>query len=95
MTAILSPKEVAKKLGLPEETVLREGIRLFLENELRNVKAKIMRICSEYAVRSSEELWRKVESGELTESECLDDLMRLEYQEARLKAILELLRGLK
>jgi len=39
MTAILSPREVAKKLGLPEETVLREGIRLFLENELRNVKA--------------------------------------------------------
>jgi len=95
MTAILSPREVAKKLGLSEETVLREGIRLFLENELRNVKAEIMKICSKHAVKSSEELWRKVESGELTESECLDDLMRLEYLEARLEAILELLRDFK
>ena len=90
-----SPKEVAEKLGLPEETVLREGIRLFLENELRNAKAEMAKICSKHAVGSSEELWRKIEAGELTESECLDDLMRLEYLEARVKAILELLRGFR
>ena len=59
------------------------------------MKAEITKICSKHAVKSSEELWRRVEAGELTESECLDDLMRLEYLEARLETILELLRGLK
>ena len=95
MVTILSPKDVAEKLGLPEEIILREGTRLFLENELRNVRAEITRICSKYGISSSEELWRKIEAGEFTESECLDDLMRLEYLEARLEVILELLRGSK
>ena len=95
MVTIISPKDVAKKLGLPEEIILREGTRLFLENELRNVRAEITRICSKHGISSSEELWRKIEAGEFTESECLDDLMRLEYLEARLEVILELLRGSK
>ncbi|HDJ26641.1 MAG TPA: hypothetical protein ENF34_04930 [Candidatus Bathyarchaeota archaeon] len=82
-------------MRLPEEVVLREGVRLFLENELRNVKAEMAKICSKHGVNSSEELWRKIEAGELTESECLDDLMRLEHLEARLEDILELLRGYK
>ena len=95
MVSIISPKDVAEELGLPEETVLREGIRLFLENKLRNVRAKITGICSKHGISSSEELWRKIEAGEFTESECLDDLMRLEYLEAMLEVILELLRGSK
>ena len=82
MVTIPSPKYVAEKLGLPEEIILREGTRLFLENELRNVRAEITRIRFKHGINSSEELWRKIEAGELTESECLDDLMRLEYLEA-------------
>ncbi|RLF22331.1 MAG: hypothetical protein DRN15_06265 [Thermoprotei archaeon] len=95
MGEALSLEEVAERLGVPKEVVLREGIRLFLENELRNVRIEIDRIGSKYGVHSSEELWRKIEAGELTESECLNDLMRLEYLEARLEEILRLLRDSK
>jgi len=49
---------------------------------LRDVKAEITRIRSKHGINSSEELRRKIEAGEFTESECLDDLMRLEYLEA-------------
>ncbi len=87
-------EEVSERLGVPKEEVLREGIRLFLERELERVRAEISRVGSKYGVGSMDELWRRIEAGEVSESECFEDLVRLEYLELRLEEILRLLRRL-
>ena len=87
----VSPEEVAERLGVPKELVLREGVRLYLENELRNLRAEMEGITKRYGVSSVEELWRRVEEGSLTEEDCREDLMRLEYIEARINEVLRLL----
>lgn len=42
-------------------------------------------------VNSFDELWGKLEAGEITESECLDDLSRPEYLELEKEKVIKLL----
>lgn len=44
------PGTVAQELRIPEEELLRQGLRAFLERQLRAVKAEIFEIGGRYGV---------------------------------------------
>ena len=83
---------IEKELDVPKEQLIREGIHHYLEFELRNLNAEIAKICAKHGVQSFDELWGKLEQGKVSESECFDDLTKLEYLELRVKKIRDLLK---
>ena len=83
---------VEKELKIPRKQLLEEGVKHFLEMELRNLSIQIKKLAGRYGVESFDELWRKLEAGKITESECFDDLSSLEYLEIEKEKIAKLLR---
>jgi len=47
-----------------------------------------------HGVKSFDDLWGRLESGEVSEAECFDDLTRLEYLETRAEKVVKLLEEL-
>jgi len=82
---------VEKELNVPKDRVIEEGIKHFLTAELRNLSIEIKKQADRYNVNSFEQLWRKLEDGEITEGECFDDLSRLEFLELEKEKITKLL----
>lgn len=82
---------VRKELNIPKEKLIEEGVKLFLEVELRNVSLEIKKLGGRYGVDSFNGLWQKLERGEVTESECFDDLTKFEYLETEREKISKLL----
>ena len=83
---------VEKELKIPKKQLLEEGVKHFLEMELRNLSIQIKKLADRHGVNSFNELWRKLESGKITESECFDDLSKLEYLELEREKITRLLK---
>lgn len=83
---------VEKELKVPRQRLIEEGVKHFLEMELRSLSIQIKKVAGRYGVSSFDELWRKLETGKITESECFDDLSKLEYLELERKKITKLLR---
>jgi hypothetical protein len=82
---------VEKELKIPKKQLVEKSIKHFLEIELRNLSIEINKLSSRYGVSSFNELWKKLESGEIKESECFDDLSRLEYLELEREKVVKLL----
>ena len=88
----VSVEKVERELKISREDVLREGIRRFLEFELRRVNAEKAAICTRHGVASFDELWRRLEEGAIEEAACWEDLTRLEFLELRSDKVVSLLR---
>lgn len=84
-------KTVEKELKIPKKKLIEEGIIRFLELELRNISLEIKNLERRYGVDSFDGLWQKLETGKVTESECFDDLTKLEYLETEKEKISKLL----
>ncbi|HDJ25908.1 MAG TPA: hypothetical protein ENF34_01135 [Candidatus Bathyarchaeota archaeon] len=87
-------RDLSRRLGVPEDELVRRGLRAYLEEELRKVRARINAICVKYGVRSLEELDEKINRGEVAESDAFEDFARLDHLEAlrrRLEEALEIL----
>lgn len=82
---------VEKELNIPKKRLVEEGVRHFLEVELKNLSIEIRKLSGRYGVNSFDELWEKLEAGEIKESECFDDLSRLEYLELEKEKVIKLL----
>jgi hypothetical protein len=82
---------VAHELNMPEEELLREGVRSFLARRLRAVKADILAIHGRYGVKSVEEMEARYMDGTLEEADSWRDLQQLdhlEYERDRLQKLL-------
>ncbi len=86
---------VEKELNIPKKQLLEEGVKHFLEIELKSLSIEIKKLSSKYGVNSFNKLWEKLESGELTESDCFDDLSKIEYLELEREKIVKLLEKTK
>lgn len=82
---------VEKELKIPKKRLVEEGIKHFLQVELKNLSIEIEKLSSRYGVDSFDELWEKLETGEITEAGCFDDLTRLEYLELEREKVVKLL----
>jgi len=83
---------IEKELNVPREQLIREGIHHYLEFELRNLIVEMSKTHAKHGVQSFDELWDKLERDEVSESECFDDLTKLEYLETRAGKIRGLLK---
>ena len=88
-------ERVEKELKIPKEKIIEEGVQRFLEVEVKNFSIEISKIGIKYGVNSFDELWNKFERGEVSESECFDDLTKLEYLELEREKVLNLIREAK
>ena len=75
-------RELSKRLGLPEGELIKRGLRAYMEEEFRKLKARIAAICVKYGVKSLEELDEKVNRGEIPESDVFEDFTLLDHLEA-------------
>jgi hypothetical protein len=82
---------VARALRLSEEEVLKQGLRSFLEHQLRVVRAEIFAISGRYGVASVEEMEARYRDGTLEEADSWRDLQRLDHLEYKRESLLQLL----
>jgi len=83
---------VAQELHLPQDELLKQGLRTFLERRLCAVKADIFDICGRYGVSSVQGMEARYRDGTLEEADSWRDLQRLdhlEYKRDRLQQLLE------
>jgi len=85
---------VARELKISEEELVKQGLRSFLESQLREVKAEIFELSGRYGVSSVEEMEARYRDGTLEEADSWRDLQRLdhlEYKQDRLVQLLEVI----
>ena len=87
-------ERVEKELNVPRDLLLRDGMKRYLEFELRRLEIDASEIRRRHGVKSFDDLWSRLESGEISEAECFDDLTRLEYLETRAEKVMKLLEEL-
>jgi uncharacterized membrane protein YcaP (DUF421 family) len=82
---------VARELGISEDDLLKEGLRSFLERQLREVKAAIFEINGRYGVSGVSEMEARYRDGTLEEADSWRDLQRLDHLEHKRDCLLKLL----
>lgn len=83
-------KTVAEELHVSEEDLLKQGLRAFLERQLRAVKAEIFQITSPYGLSGVEEMEVRYRDGSLEEADTWRDLQRLDHLEYKRDRLLKL-----
>ena len=91
-SAILS--RVAHELHVPEAELMRQGLRAYVERELRRVKAEIFQICGRYGIRPGEEMDALYRKGILEEADSWRDFQRLDHLEYKRDRLLQLIEAL-
>jgi len=84
----------AKELGLSQDDLMEQGLRRFLERQLRDVQAQIFEITGSYGVSGVEEMEARYRQDTLEEATSWRNLQRLdhlEYKQERLVRLLEAL----
>jgi hypothetical protein len=82
---------VARELGISEDDLLKQGLRSFLERQLREVKAEIFEISGRYGVSSVTEMEAHYRDGTLEEADSWRDLQRLDHLEHKRDSLIHLL----
>jgi hypothetical protein len=72
----LNVEAIAESLGLKKEELIKNGVRAYLESELRRINAEIMAVYNRYGVKSLSELDEKINKGKLSETETLEDFTK-------------------
>ncbi len=85
MKAILT--ELSKELELPKEKILDESIHVFLDKELRDASAEVLKIKIEFRVSNTKELKGKIESGHVDEHPAWERLIYWENLNKRIKVV--------
>lgn len=68
---------VSERLGIPEDTLVRESLISYLQARKRALMAERFEILSRYDVYSAEELRNRIESGALPEHPTWEDYIEL------------------
>jgi len=86
--------DLAKKLNLSAEEMIKESLKVFLEKKLRELKVEIFKIRSKYGVSSVEEFEELYKKGEIEEKDTWQDLQRLDHLEFKKEEIEKALQNL-
>jgi hypothetical protein len=74
------------------ERLKKDSLRIYLQNRLRHLEARISILCQQYA--NTEEDWQHSYWVEESTEELWDNLLELDYLEATREAIIEALEAL-
>ena len=83
--------KLALELQLSEDDLLRQGLRTFLERQLRAIKTEIFQICGRYGISGIEEMESRYRDGSLEEADTWRDFQRLDHLEYKRDRLLQLL----
>ncbi len=70
-------RNISERLGIPEDTLVRESLVSFLRERRRALMAERFEILDRYGVHSAEELRSRIESGILPEHPTWEDYIEL------------------
>ena len=87
--------ELSRELEIPERRILDESLHVFLEKELRDASAEILKIKAQFNVASIKELKSKIESGHAEERPAWEQLIYWENLEKRIKVVNDCMRKLR
>ena len=87
--------ELSKELEIPEKRILDESIHVFLEKELRDASAEILKIKAQFNISSAKELKGRIEKGELEEHPAWEQIIYWENLEKRVKVVNDWMRKLR
>ena len=93
MWSVMEVREASQVLGVSEDELIERGVKAYLENELRRIKAEVHSILVRYGVGSFSELDDRISSGDLGETDTFEDYTRLDYLDSRREKIERLLGG--
>jgi hypothetical protein len=82
---------VAQELHVSEEDVLRQGLRTYLERQLRAIKTEIFAISGSYGINSAEEMESRYRDGSLDEADSWRDLQHLDHLEYKRDRLVQLI----
>jgi hypothetical protein len=85
---------VASEMHTSEGDLLKQGLRVLLERQLREIKAQVFEITGRYGVSSVEEMEARYRDGTLEEAGSWQDLQRLDHLEYKRDRLLQLLEAL-
>lgn len=86
---------LSRELSLSEDEIIKEGLKIFLERKLREVKSEIFRITGKYKIKSSEEFDELYKTGQVEEKDSLSDYQKLDHLEFKKDEIERLLQASK
>jgi hypothetical protein len=78
----ISVEKAAEQLHMKKEDLVEFGLKAYLREKLRELRAEITTIYLKYKVSSLEELDQKISKGSLSESDTFEDFTRLDYLES-------------
>ena len=87
-------KTAAEELGLSQDDLMMQGLRQFLERQLREAQAQIFQIVGSYGVKRVEDMEERYRTGVLEEAPSWRDLQRLDHLEYKRDRLLRLLESL-
>ncbi len=79
--------KLSKELEIPEKKILDESLSVFLDSELRNASAEILKIKKQFNVSKPKELKKKIESGNIEEHPAWEQLIYWENLEKRIRVV--------
>lgn len=79
--------KLSKELEIPEKKILDESLNVYLDSELRNASAEILKIKNQFSVSSPVELKKKIESGKIDEHPAWEQLIFWENLNKRIKVV--------
>ena len=79
--------KLSKELELSEEKILDESINVFLDKELRDASAEILKIKTQFNVSNPKELKTKIEAGKIDEHPAWEQLIYWENLNKRVKVV--------
>jgi hypothetical protein len=79
--------KLSKELEIPEKKILDESLNVFLDTELRNASAEILKIKKQFNVSSQKELKNKIERGKIDEHPAWEQLIFWENLNKRIKVV--------
>ena len=85
---------IAKELSIPEDELIKESLRTYLQDKLIEIESEIFRIKKKFGVEDIYELDKKAEEGKITEEEAFEDYFLLDNLEAEKEKIEKLLENL-
>ncbi len=87
---------IAKELSIPEDELIKESLKKYLQDKLLEIESEIFRIKKRFRVENIYELDKKAKEGEIIEEEAFEDyflLDNLEAEKEKIEKLLEKLNG--
>lgn len=83
-------KTVAKKLHMKSSDLLKESLRIYMEQRISKVEAEIFLIAKKYGVKDVFEMDEKIKEGLITENGAYDDYFTLDNLEAEREQLIQI-----